>query len=146
MAVTRRRVRLGYCYRCGYVWRLRRRVPVRCARCKSLRFDQPKIDLPLYGGGLGIRELVDPHRKAIARLSRKYGARLAVFGSVARASAGPDSDIDLLVEWTRPADLLRHARLQGELARVLGRRVDLVTEDSLRWLIAPQVLMEMIPL
>ncbi len=144
--MTRRRVRLGYCYRCGYVWRLRRRDPGRCARCKSPRFDQPKIALPSYGGGLGIPELIDPHRREIERLSRKYGARLAVFGSVARASANLDSDIDFLVEWKRPAGLIQHARLQAELARVLARKVDLVTEDSLRWLIAPQVLMEMIPL
>ena len=144
--MTKRKVRLGHCYRCGYVWRLRRRVPRICARCKSPQFDVPKIEIPTYGTGLGIPQLLEPHRKALVRLARRYGARLAVFGSVARATATARSDVDLLVEWRRPVGLLAHARLREELEKVLGRKVDLVTEESLRWLIQPQVLREMVPL
>lgn len=144
--MTKRLFRTGNCYRCGYVWRLRKRVPRICARCKSPKFNVPKIRLPRYGGGEGIREILDPVRSQITRLASRHGATLAVFGSVARSTATPSSDVDLLVEWEGSADLLRHVRLRAELEKVLRRRVDLETEDSLKWLIQPQVLREMIPL
>ncbi len=144
--MTRRLVRLGHCYRCGYVWPLRRRVPRICARCKSPKFDVPKIVLPTFGGGLGIGEVIGPHRAKIERLARRYGATFTVFGSVARQAARPDSDVDLIVEWSRPRDILTHVELREKLQMILGRQVDLVTEDSLNWLVKPQALREMVPL
>jgi predicted nucleotidyltransferase len=52
-----------------------------------------------------------------------------LFGSTARRSAGPDSDVDVAVLFDRtPAPQLANPRfrLEGELERSLGRRVDLV--------------------
>jgi uncharacterized protein len=144
--MTRRSIRLERCYRCGYVWRLRRRSARICARCKSPSFSVPKLFVGTYGGGLGIREVLQPHRKAIDRLARAFGADLFVFGSVARAMARRDSDVDLLVEWRRDANILDHVRLRRGLEAALGRKVDLVTEESLRWLMRPRVLAEMVPL
>ncbi len=61
-----------------------------------------------------------------------HGVRsLALFGSVARDEAGPDSDVDLLVEFSRPVGLFGFVRLQRHLAERLGRNVDLVTRDAL---------------
>jgi predicted nucleotidyltransferase len=55
---------------------------------------------------------------------------LSLFGSVARGEAGPDSDIDLLVQLDREAhvDLFRFIGLEERLAELLGRSVDLVAE------------------
>lgn len=69
------------------------------------------------------------HREELAGMGIRY---LAVFGSVARDEAGPDSDVDILVEVERPAGLLRFAHLQNYLETVLGREVDLVPTDSVR--------------
>lgn len=57
-----------------------------------------------------------------------------VFGSVARGSANAESDIDLLFEadTSRHFSLLDQAKLQIELADVLGRPVDLFERDALR--------------
>jgi uncharacterized protein len=57
---------------------------------------------------------------------------LAVFGSMSRGEATPQSDIDLLVEFSRPVGLLAFIRLRRRLADILGRRVDLVTPRALR--------------
>ncbi len=79
----------------------------------------------------------------IQEICRRYGVRsLRVFGSVARGTAGPTSDIDLLVQFSQPVGLLCLVRLQRELAEVLGRPVDLVTEKALSPYFRSQVLAE----
>jgi hypothetical protein len=144
--MTKRLYRLARCYRCGWVWRLRRRVPRTCARCRSTKFGTPKLRIPTYGSGLGIEEVVGPKRSAVLHLVRKYGGREArVFGSVARREATRTSDIDILVDRARPRSL-RLLELQAALTDLLGRKVDLVPEDSLFWFIQPQVLAEAVPL
>lgn len=81
-------------------------------------------------------------------LCRRYGiAALHVFGSTARGTAGPDSDVDLLY------DLAPGARLGWEvedlaeaLAEVFGRPVDLVARGALHPLLSAPVLHEARPL
>lgn len=69
---------------------------------------------------------------------------LALFGSVARDEAGPESDVDLLVEFEKPVGLLQFVRLQIHLAALLGHHVDLVTRDALRPIMRPQILAEVV--
>jgi predicted nucleotidyltransferase len=62
-----------------------------------------------------------------------YGVKsLALFGSVARGEARPDSDVDLLVEFDRPVGLFGLIALQQRLEELLGCPVDLGTPDSLK--------------
>lgn len=60
-------------------------------------------------------------------------SRIAVFGSHARNAAGPESDIDLLVEFApgKTPDLFGFAGLKLALEQELGAPVDLFTPDSL---------------
>src|SRR5205807_2483585 len=66
-------------------------------------------------------------------LRTEYGvASLALFGSVARDEAGPKSDVDVLVEFSRPVTLFDLVAVQQHLERCLGvNRVDLVPRDSI---------------
>lgn len=57
--------------------------------------------------------------------------RLRVFGSVARREDSVDSDVDFLVALRPGSSLLDLTRLEVQLEALLGRRVDVVTEDSL---------------
>ena len=72
----------------------------------------------------------------IARLSdycRANGiTRLDVFGSALRTDFGPESDIDLLVEFDpdRTLSLLDMAGMEQELSGIFGRRVDLVERSA----------------
>ena len=71
---------------------------------------------------------------------REFGVeRLAVFGSVARDEAGPESDVDVLVEFRGTATFDRYMGLKFFLEDLLGREVDLVTHRSLRPRLAPLV-------
>jgi predicted nucleotidyltransferase len=69
---------------------------------------------------------------------------LAVFGSMARGEATPDSDIDLLVEFSRPVGLFEFIRLKMYLEDLTGRQVDLVTRDALRPAMRDDILNEAI--
>jgi predicted nucleotidyltransferase len=57
-------------------------------------------------------------------------SRVRLFGSRARGAGRPDSDIDLLVDLSRPLGLAFFT-LQDELSSRLGAKVDLVTEAAL---------------
>jgi len=74
-------------------------------------------------------------RAALASLCRRHRIRrLSLFGSVLKGTAGPDSDIDLLVEFEHGAapSLLDLAAIEQELSGLLGgRRVDLRTPEDL---------------
>lgn len=134
------------CYRCGYVWRLRK-SPVRlCPRCKSTRWDRPERGAPRTesrGKGLGIDEVIGASRGDLIALATEFGATdLRVFGSVARGEARPGSDVDLLVRFRRPVGLLARMEFKQRAARLLRRPVDLATPESLHWLIRPRVLGE----
>ena len=61
---------------------------------------------------------------------RNHIHRLALFGSVLRDDFGPDSDVDVLVEF-EPGRVpgLRFFALERELSEILGRKVDLNTPN-----------------
>jgi uncharacterized protein len=67
---------------------------------------------------------------------------LALFGSVARDEARPDSDVDLLIEFSRPVGLFTFVRVKDYLEEVLGRRVDLVTPAGLKRQLRDRILEE----
>jgi len=86
-------------------------------------------------------------KSAVLAIAAKYGAHnVRVFGSIARGNASSSSDIDLLVKLERGRTLLDHVRLVKELELLLGCKVDLATENSLKPRIRDQVLSEAIPL
>ena len=73
-------------------------------------------------------------KEKVARFCRKnHIKRLAVFGSAIRGQLGPDSDIDLLVEFEQGCTpgLFSIIRMEMELAESLGRKVDLRTPADL---------------
>jgi len=81
----------------------------------------------------------------LGEICRRHQVReLAVFGSVVRGAARPDSDIDVLVEFepTARVGFLKLAGLTEALAHVFGRPVDLVPKASLKPLIRDAVLQE----
>ena len=70
--------------------------------------------------------------------------KIGVFGSVARDEQTEESDIDLLVEFSKPVGFVTFMRLEHFLSERLGRPVDLVTTDSLKPVIRQDVLAEVI--
>lgn len=88
-------------------------------------------------------DLLQEKREAILRIAAKHGARnVRVFGSAVRGEARADSDIDLLVEFEPGRSLLDQAALVLELEELLGRKVDVVSEGGLYWLLRRRILKE----
>ena len=69
----------------------------------------------------------------LGELRHRFGIKsLRVFGSVARNEASPESDIDILVDYTGPPSFLEFMRLKIHLEDLLGAQVDLITETGLK--------------
>ena len=66
-------------------------------------------------------------------------ASLILFGSVARNQAGPNSDVDLLVEFQGKPSFDRYMDLKFFLEDTLGQPVDLVTKDALKPRLLPYI-------
>ena len=83
--------------------------------------------------------------KAQKKLHEHYTVKsLALFGSIARNESRPDSDVDLLVEFSQPVGLFQFIGLKQYLESLLGCTVDLGTVASLKPYLKEDVLREMI--
>jgi len=78
---------------------------------------------------------IDIPRERIAEFCQRHGIRrLAIFGSALREDFGPESDVDVLVEFEPDhiPGLFGMARLERELSEISGGlKVDLRTEEDL---------------
>jgi predicted nucleotidyltransferase len=84
---------------------------------------------------LALRERIQAHRVEFDALLRKYGAtHPRLFGSVARGDAGPESDIDILVDMDPAAGniLMRSSGLLEEVRALIGENVDVFPAQLLR--------------
>jgi predicted nucleotidyltransferase len=95
---------------------------------------------------VGLDELI-ARRDELLRVARAHGAvKIRVFGSAARGTAGPESDVDFLVELEPGRTLLDLVALAREWGAVLGRRADVTTPAALHPLLADRILAEARPL
>jgi predicted nucleotidyltransferase len=58
--------------------------------------------------------------------------RVGVFGSFARGEQKEGSDLDILIKFKDRIGLLKLVQIEQELSDILGIRIDLVTENSLK--------------
>ena len=88
-------------------------------------------------------EVLDLLARNKPTLVARFGVdRLALFGSTARDAARADSDIDILVSFDGPATSERYFGVQFFLEDLLGRPVDLVTDNALRPELRPFIELE----
>ena len=96
---------------------------------------------------MGIAEILEDKKGLILAAARRYGAyHVRVFGSVVRGEADAESDVDFLVDLEEGRSLFDLGGLLYELQELLGRKVDVVTEQGLHWYIREKVLEEAKPL
>jgi predicted nucleotidyltransferase len=71
-------------------------------------------------------------KETVIPIFKQYGiSQAAVFGGYARGDEHPGSDIDFLIHLGRPIDLIEFIRLKAQLQDALGKRIDLVTDDTI---------------
>lgn len=82
-------------------------------------------------------------RDSILSIAAKHGAKdIRIFGSFARGEDKPGSDVDFIVNLEEGRSLFDLISLKNDLEELLGRKVDVVTEDSLHWYIKKKIIQE----
>ncbi|MGB9758452.1 MAG: nucleotidyltransferase family protein [Thermoproteota archaeon] len=80
----------------------------------------------------------------IIRILRSKGAKkIAVFGSYARGEETPESDIDIIVEFSERKSLLELIRIERELSEDIGIKVDLLTKKAISPYLVDRITKEM---
>lgn len=98
-----------------------------------------------YNGTMKRDLVVQILKENNAELVKQFGVKsLLLFGSVARNEATTASDVDLLVEFSRPVGYFGLFALQDYLESLLGCSVDLGTPDSLKPYFKERVMGELI--
>lgn len=88
-------------------------------------------------------DVFDVIRENRAKLKALGVRKIGLFGSFVRGQQIPDSDVDLLVEFEPGKKTFDHfIELSFCLEELLGRRVELVTAESLSPYLAPHILNE----
>ena len=94
-----------------------------------------------------IKELLRERRAEIEKVAAKHGAfDIRVFGSAARGEERGDSDIDLLVKTGEKTSPWFPGGLVVDLEEILGRSIEVITENGLNPLIRERVMKEATPL
>ena len=110
-------------------------------------FNQPRKNLNTEEVFVTIEQLLHEKREAIQRIAVQHGAsNVRVFGSVARREAGPESDVDLLIDAGPTTSSWFPAGLILDMEELLGCRVDVVTENALHPDMRERVFREAVPL
>jgi predicted nucleotidyltransferase len=73
----------------------------------------------------------DINKTIIAYLTRYNPNRIGIFGSYARGDESESSDIDILVNFNENISLFDLGGIKNDLAQLLNRPVDIVTERSI---------------
>jgi predicted nucleotidyltransferase len=93
-----------------------------------------------------LRDLAEILHQQLPLLNKRYGLRsLSLFGSYVRDEQRLDSDLDLLVTFDDPPSLLKFIEMENYLSDLLGVKVDLVLEDTLKAGIRERILNELVP-
>ncbi|RUM33498.1 MAG: nucleotidyltransferase [Archaeoglobus sp.] len=73
-------------------------------------------------------------------LRKKYKIKkIKIFGSYARGEQREASDIDLIVDFEEIPTFIELMKIQEELEKLLGVKVDLLTEESISPFIKPYI-------
>jgi len=90
-----------------------------------------------------LQKFMDILRQERPALAEQYNvATLEVFGSYVRHEQQKNSDLDILVTFSKPPSLFKFVRLENHLSDTLGVKVDLVMKDSLKPAIGKHILRE----
>jgi predicted nucleotidyltransferase len=93
-----------------------------------------------------LQKYMDILHEELPTLAEQYNvATLEMFGSYVRHEERKDSDLDVLVTFTKAPSLLKFVRLENHLSDTLGVKVDLVMKDSLKPALGKNILREVVP-
>lgn len=83
------------------------------------------------------------YQEIVSYLKKNNAKKIAVFGSFIRDEELPESDIDIIAEFKDQKTLLDFVRMERELSKSIGIKVDLLTEERISPLLIDRVREEM---
>lgn len=90
-------------------------------------------------------DTIKAHKSDLQTLAQKYGIRsIRVFGSVAREEDAADSDCDFLADFEEGRSLFDLLGFKEDAEKLLAKKIDVLTSDSLHWSIKDKILSESI--
>jgi uncharacterized protein len=82
-------------------------------------------------------------KENIQNLKQDYRLNsLGIFGSFIRDEQNQNSDVDILVDFEKPISLIKFIKLENDLSKILGIKVDLVMKKALKPVIGKRILEE----
>lgn len=98
-------------------------------------------------GFVTLYDVLQEKRDLILKVADDHGIQnVRTFGSVARPEDGPESDLDLLVEFEEGRSLFDLIRFKQETEDILDIKVDVVTENAIHWGLKEDMLNGAVPL
>ncbi|MBU0628385.1 MAG: nucleotidyltransferase family protein [Nanoarchaeota archaeon] len=67
----------------------------------------------------------------VADLKKQGAKKITLFGSYSRGEENKGSDVDIIVEFFKPKSLLKFVEIEQELSEKTGKKIDLLTENSI---------------
>lgn len=87
-----------------------------------------------------VQEIIEILREHERELKKKYKIkRIKIFGSYVEGNQSKTSDIDLIVDFEETPTFIELLRAEEEITRILGIKVDLLTEESISPFIKPYI-------
>lgn len=93
---------------------------------------------------MNVDQIISCLKEHWGELKERGVKSIAIFGSMARGEATPESDVDILVEFDKPIGLFEFVRVKFYLEEIIGSEVDLVTPEAIRPAMREQILAEAI--
>lgn len=87
-----------------------------------------------------LKSILNGKKKELAEMF--FVSDIFIFGSYAKGTYTEDSDIDILVEISKPISLFKFVNLKEYFENILGKKVDLGTPDSLKSIVKEKILSE----
>ena len=89
-----------------------------------------------------IKRILAEHKEELKRL---FGVKeIGIFGSTLTDEQSKNSDVDILVEFSRPVGFIHFMRLENYLSDLLQIKVDLVTKEALKPYIGKLILQDVV--
>ena len=89
-----------------------------------------------------INDIIDKRDQIVSIAAQYKISNVKLFGSVLREEEKTESDIDFLVDCGADCSLFDLISLKYDLEEILGRKIDVVTSDSVHWTLRDKILQE----
>ena len=93
-----------------------------------------------------INDIIGKRDQIVSIASQYKISNVKLFGSVLREEENAESDIDFLVDCGDDCSLFDLISLKYDLEEILGKKIDVVTSDSVHWILRDKILQEARPI